>query len=57
MFDLFCLFVLAESGTSNNERSLEDTSAAFLHLLLVSKSFFNFLKPGHNNFSLEQSVL
>lgn len=40
MFDLFCLFVLAESGTSNNERSLEDTSAAFLHLLLVSKSFF-----------------
>lgn len=32
-------FVLAESGTSNNERSLEETPASFLHLLLVSKSF------------------
>lgn len=30
-------FVLAESGASNNERSLEEISASFLCLLLVSK--------------------
>lgn len=36
-FSLF-FFVLAESGTSNNERSLEEIPASFLHLLLVSKS-------------------
>lgn len=37
-FGLF-FFALAESGTSNNERSLEEIPASFLHLLLVSKSF------------------
>lgn len=30
-------FVLAESGASNNEGSLEEIPASFLYLLLVSK--------------------
>lgn len=30
-------FVLAESGASTNERSLEEIPASFLYLLLVSK--------------------
>lgn len=39
LLETFCLlfFIAAESGASNNERSLEKTPSSFLHLLLVSK--------------------